>query len=110
MKTLERWSQAAEEFGVSESDLKEMSFQEGIIDEDGNVKKYAIENGIQILIHQGQVTITAEPRRKILMNTEFDNFKNNASINRGCCIRIKIVAITSKGNKTKAAVFTSVAF
>jgi hypothetical protein len=110
MKTLERWSQAAEEFGISETELKAMSFREGITDEDGKVKKCAIDNGIFILINQGQATITAETKRRRLMHAEFENFKKEGCGKRGCCILIKIVAVTLNEKEAKAAVYTSIAF
>lgn len=110
MEKLQRWSQAAEEFGISETVLKAMSLREGITDEDGKMNKSAVDNGFFILINNGQAAISPETERKKLMHAEYENFKKKASFKRGCCVLIKIVAVTSSEEEAKAAVFTSIRF
>ena len=110
MESIKRWTQVAEEFGISETELKSMSFREDITDEDGKMHKKAIDNGIFILINQGHATISSEIKRKRQMNAEFESFKHGAYVRKGICVLIKIVAMTSNEEEARAAVYTSIAF
>jgi len=93
MKTLERWSQATEEYGISEFDLKAMSLREGITDENGKLTKRALDDGILIFINQGQTRITAENKLKAIILAEFEILKKKCYEEREHSILIKVEGI-----------------
>lgn len=90
MKKLLRWSQAGNACGINEEKLITLASNEGLTNENGNLTERALNEGIFILKHQGQTTITADKKRKALIQAEVENIGKKEYDERQECVLLKI--------------------